>query len=114
MLSRIEFCKPHIIHLLGSKCRGFTTNLAPVFNRLKSIESRGDSTGLFGISLLTDADGFHEFRSSAIHKSHLLVQEAVSDDRNRKIVQIFDELSNNLCKVADLAEFIRVAHPSIK
>lgn len=41
-----------------------------------------------------------------------LINEAVSPSRSRKIVEVFDELSNTLCKVADLAEFIRVAHPS--
>lgn len=31
--------------------------------------------------------------------------------RTRKMVVVFDELSDSLCQVADLAEFIRLAHP---
>lgn len=41
----------------------------------------------------------------------VLIEEATSKDRRRKMVEIFDELSNTLCKVADMAEFIRIAHP---
>jgi mitochondrial intermediate peptidase len=40
-----------------------------------------------------------------------LIEEAISPDRSRKMVQIFDELSDSLCKIADLSEFIRLAHP---
>lgn len=32
--------------------------------------------------------------------------------RKRNAVQIFDDLSDGLCQVADLAEFIRMMHPS--
>lgn len=38
--------------------------------------------------------------------------EITSTKRQRKIVEIFDELSDTLCKVADMTEFVRLAHPS--
>lgn len=41
----------------------------------------------------------------------LLINEATSANRNRIMVEIFDDLSDNICQVADLAEFIRIAHP---
>lgn len=43
-----------------------------------------------------------------------LVNEIISPSRNRKIVEVFDELSDTLCKVADMAEFVRIAHPLSK
>lgn len=47
-----------------------------------------------------------------VEKTDNLVREALSNNRKRKMVEIFDELSDSLCQVADLAEFIRFAHPS--
>lgn len=44
-------------------------------------------------------------------KTQQLIDEAQSSTRQRKMVEIFDEMSDTLCKVADLAEFIRLAHP---
>jgi intermediate peptidase len=51
-------------------------------------------------------------KQNAIEECDALVQECLSSNRKRKLVEIFDHLSNSLCKVADMAEFIRVAHPS--
>lgn len=56
-------------------------------------------------------EGFHIIKSNVIEKSDCLIDEAISTDRSRKIVEIFDELSDSLCKVADMAEFVRLAHP---
>ncbi|CAH0562657.1 unnamed protein product [Brassicogethes aeneus] len=67
--------------------------------------------GLFGVPQLTNFTGFYELRDDCIKHSEKLINEALSHRRKRKMVQIFDELSDTLCKVADLAEFIRISHP---
>lgn len=60
---------------------------------------------------LQSHEGFFILKERAVHNSENLIREVISGDRKRKIVEIFDELSDNLCKVADLAEFVRIAHP---
>lgn len=67
--------------------------------------------GLFGIPELQSHEGFYFLKEQAIFKTDDLIAEAISPDRNRKMVQVFDELSDTLCKVADLSEFIRLGHP---
>lgn len=56
-------------------------------------------------------EGFHLLKENVIEKSDRLIDEAISPDRKRKMVEVFDELSDSLCKVADMAEFVRLAHP---
>lgn len=53
-------------------------------------------------------------RDNVESRTQELIEEAISQERNRKMVDIFDELSDSLCKVADLAEFVRIAHPNRK
>lgn len=63
------------------------------------------------MSELQSFEGFHLLKENVINKTDALIDEACSTSRKRKIVEVFDELSDSLCKVADLAEFIRIAHP---
>ena len=63
--------------------------------------------------MLENASGFQVLQAEAISRTDELVNEAIDKqgNRSRKMVEIFDELSDALCRVADMAEFIRVAHP---
>lgn len=66
---------------------------------------------MFGIPELKTEHGFHVLKNRAMTQADVLIEEATSKDRKRKMVEIFDELSDTLCKVADMAEFTRIAHP---
>ena len=70
-------------------------------------------TGLFGINELGNPEGFGELQVDCLRNCDTLVQEATSspDQRKRIVSRVFDDLSDELCRVADLAEFIRLAHP---
>lgn len=78
--------------------------------------NQANNVGLFGIKELTSYDGFYKLKSQVDTTVKSLLDEALTNDitslNNRKLVQIFDDISNNLCKVADLAEFIRTSHPN--
>lgn len=76
-----------------------------------SCELMGCLQGLFGIPELKSHEGFYLLKENVIEKSDRLIEEAISPDRQRKMVEVFDELSDSLCKVADMAEFVRLAHP---
>lgn len=89
-----------------------TPRLASVFNKIHSFKR--DSlfkTGLFGIDQLQSPAGFQILRQNALEEATKLVNEI---DRTKYVVPLFDRLSNCLCKVADMAEFVRVSHPQGK
>ncbi|XP_072939851.1 mitochondrial intermediate peptidase [Epargyreus clarus] len=76
----------------------------PIFDSLR------ERTGLFNKPELTSFEGFYTLKEQAIAATDRLIEEATSNP-TRPMVEIFDELSDTLCKVADLAEFVRIAHP---
>ncbi|XP_061709331.1 mitochondrial intermediate peptidase [Cydia pomonella] len=79
-------------------------NSRPVFDSLR------ERTGLFNKPELTSFEGFTILKEQAISATDRLIEEATSGP-SRPMVEVFDELSDTLCKVADLAEFVRIAHP---
>lgn len=99
--------------------RGVATwsSLANAFNTKQSSWSElqtallKSNVGLFQRTELASPDGFYLMKTNAMAKTEELVNEAVSKERSRKMVQIFDDLSDSLCQVADLAEFVRIGHP---
>ncbi|XP_041673983.1 mitochondrial intermediate peptidase isoform X1 [Drosophila eugracilis] len=92
------------------------TPLAKAFNSppVRRINITRNDVGLFCLPELRSFEGFFLLRDNVESRTQQLISEALSDNRQRKMVDIFDELSNSLCKVADLAEFVRIAHPQCK
>ncbi|KAH8234093.1 hypothetical protein KR038_001299 [Drosophila bunnanda] len=100
----------------GHRFASAWTPLATAFNAPpgRRINFTRDDVGLFGMRELRSCEGFYLMRDNVETRTQELILEATSEQRSRKMVDIFDELSDSLCKVADLAEFVRIAHPQGK
>nr|XP_040048690.1 LOW QUALITY PROTEIN: mitochondrial intermediate peptidase-like [Gasterosteus aculeatus aculeatus] len=69
------------------------------------------NVGLFGVPELSCPAGFKAATETALKNTQRLVDRACSGPPGVQTVESFDQLSDTLCKVADLADFIKVAHP---
>ncbi|XP_047247146.1 mitochondrial intermediate peptidase-like [Girardinichthys multiradiatus] len=112
---------PRLFHLvkyrsLWTHVRRKVTTWSPVgaaFNakpprRLDLFEK---NVGLFGVPELSCPEGFQTATQTALKNTELLLHRACSCSPGVETVECFDQLSDGLCKVADLADFIKVAHP---
>lgn len=75
------------------------------------------STGLFGNKHLTKPDGFQRYAQATLEKCQKLVDKVSSYDtveQYQRIVKDLDRLSDLLCRVIDLCEFVRSTHPDPK
>ena len=93
------------------------TPLTSAFNNpSKAVSPRScgvDSVGLFGIPELKTGQGFHCLKENVLKTADSLVDQAIAVSPSSEVVSVFDTLSDELCKVADLAEFVRLAHPEV-
>ncbi|XP_053925551.1 mitochondrial intermediate peptidase [Cuculus canorus] len=101
---------------LGRALRGraVSTAWSPVgaaFDARQRQRPGGAGTGLFGVPELSCPEGFQEAQDKALQESEQLVQKACSTPPGPETVVIFDQLSDALCRVADLADFVKIAHP---
>ncbi|KER20243.1 hypothetical protein T265_11166 [Opisthorchis viverrini] len=98
---------PRFIHYarLGS--------LADAFNRPQdlTVTDSPKVTGVFLTKELISPNGFASLVQDATERSKSLLNEALSPNRTRKMVQVLDDMSDTLCRVADLADCIRMLHP---
>ncbi|XP_023669458.1 mitochondrial intermediate peptidase [Paramormyrops kingsleyae] len=69
------------------------------------------NVGLFGVPELSSPEGFEVAQEKALKETEQLVERACSSPTGAETVAAFDQLSDSLCKVADLADFVKVAHP---
>jgi len=90
---------------------------SPQFWRDFSHSSRydgGKSNGLFQNRYLTRPEGFGTFANMTLRKAKRLVDKVLSAgtvEEYKHIVRDLDRLSDLLCRVIDLSDFVRVTHP---
>jgi intermediate peptidase len=71
-----------------------------------------DKVGLFNIPELRDgAAGYSRLADDALAQAERLIQQARDFRGRTAVVDTLDDISNTLCKVADMADFVRFIHP---
>nr|OQO18802.1 hypothetical protein B0A51_14709 [Rachicladosporium sp. CCFEE 5018] len=74
----------------------------------------GRSVGLFQNKYLTKPSGFQDFASVTLRKCQRIVDGVLkysTVDEYKRIVRDLDRLSDLLCRVIDLSDFVRSVHP---
>uniref|UniRef100_A0A1I7Y8I7 Peptidase_M3 domain-containing protein n=1 Tax=Steinernema glaseri TaxID=37863 RepID=A0A1I7Y8I7_9BILA len=73
--------------------------------------STAKRSGLFGYDVLRTPDGFKTLNKQVRKRCDQLYKEIISgSNKSRAAVHLFDDMSNEICCVADLAECTRVLH----
>jgi intermediate peptidase len=88
---------------------------APFWNAFRKSASQTKPSGIIGNKYLTHPEGFVDFVTVTIHRCNAVVQKvsrAESIEELKYMVKDLDKLSDLLCRVIDLADFVRSTHPN--
>lgn len=80
----------------------------------RKLDKSGKNVGLFGMPELTRPEGFLEAQEKSLAEVKDLLNEVIHTQPCQEVVVLFDKLSDALCRVADLSDFVRIAHPDEK
>ena len=83
----------------------------------KRTSQNGQPAGIIGNKYLTHPEGFVDFVTITIQRCNAVVQKvaaAQSVQDYKHMVKDLDKLSDLLCRVIDLADFVRGTHPDRK
>ncbi|KAF4446330.1 hypothetical protein F53441_10018 [Fusarium austroafricanum] len=75
------------------------------------------SQGLFKNRYLTSPDGFQQFAQKNLERATKIVKKVLSASsitEYQAIVRDLDRLSDLLCRVLDLSDFVRMTHPDVR
>lgn len=84
------------------------------FSQRKGQILSGASVGLFQNRYLTKPEGFQTFAEVTLQRCRKLVERvmtAASVEEYKRIARTLDRLSDLLCRVIDLSDFVRSTHP---
>ncbi len=64
--------------------------------------------GLFGVPELSSVEGFEGVQDRALRETEQLVEKACRCPPGAQTVEIFDKLSDSLCRVADMVNMVDI------
>jgi intermediate peptidase len=87
------------------------------FSQSSKVNGSGKSIGLFQNRWLTSPQGFLAFSQSNLAKAKRIVEKvlgASTVEEYKTIAKDLDRLSDMLCRVIDLSDFVRATHPDAR
>ncbi|KJH41486.1 hypothetical protein DICVIV_12540 [Dictyocaulus viviparus] len=84
--------------------------LRHLFRKFNEKEQDIPKQGLFDNPLLKSLEGFAELNKEVRLECSNIVNHIISGSSNQTTVKLFDDLSNAICKAADLVECVRQLH----